>query len=51
MYSIRSVAYDPNWCREYGTRCVNDFGLTTYEFAQNHAKYHEPMQELIFGDA
>ena len=41
------MAADPNNCREYLTRCVNEWGLETYEFYQSCKKYNEPTRTFM----
>lgn len=47
LYQVKSLAYDPNNAREFGTRCVNKWGIQTYGFPQNCSKYNEPVESLI----
>ena len=46
-YTIRSLAFDPNNAREFGSTCVNEYGLNTFEMFQTCRKYNEPVRELI----
>jgi len=45
-YSIRTIACDPNNCREFGSRVQPEFGIEPFWFGQNHGKYNEPTREL-----
>lgn len=46
-YEIRGLAYDPNNAREFSTKCVNDWGLETFDFWQTCRWYNEPTRELV----
>lgn len=46
-YQVKSLAFDPSNAREFGTRCANQWGINTYAFPQNCAKYNEPVEGLI----
>ena len=46
-YWIRSLAADPANCREFLTRTNNQWGVPTYKFAQNTAKYNEPTRAFV----
>lgn len=45
-YQITNLAYDPNNAREFSTKCVNEWGLETYDFWQTCRRYNEPTREL-----
>lgn len=45
-YAIRTVAMDPNNCREFGSRIEPEYGITPFWFGQSHGKYNEPTREL-----
>ncbi len=47
QYELKSMAADPSNCREYLTRCVNEWGITTYEFYQSTKKYNEPTRGFV----
>lgn len=47
QYQVLSMAADPNNCREYLTRCVNEWGLEAYEFFQTCKKYNEPVRTFV----
>lgn len=47
QYQLLSMAADPNNCREYLTRCVNEWGVETYEFFQTCRKYNEPVRSFV----
>lgn len=46
-YEIVSLAYDPNNAREFSTRCMNDWGIPTFDFVQTTRKYNEPMRAML----
>jgi phage terminase large subunit-like protein len=46
-YSVRQLAYDPNNAREFSTKCVNEWGIETYDFFQTCRRYNEPSRELV----
>lgn len=46
QYAIRTMAMDPNNCRELGSRVEPEFGIESFWFGQTHGKYHEPTKEL-----
>lgn len=48
-YAIRSIAMDPNNCREFGSRVEPEFGIAPFWFGQTHGKYNEPTRELVTG--
>lgn len=43
---IKSVAYDPNNCREFALNVENELRLSTFPFPQKHFKFHEPLKEF-----
>lgn len=43
-YSIRKLAGDPHNCREFLTRCNNQWGIETYDHLQSCGAYNEPMR-------
>lgn len=45
-YDIRTIAMDPNNCREFGTRVEAEHGTTAFWFGQSFGRYNEPMREL-----
>lgn len=47
LYAIKTIAMDPNNCREFGSRVQPEFGIEPFWFGQNHGKYNEPTRELI----
>lgn len=46
-YEVASLAYDPNNAREFSTKCVNQWGIQTYDFRQTTVKYNEPMRGFM----
>jgi phage terminase large subunit-like protein len=46
-YEIKGLAYDPNNAREFSTKCVNEWGIATYDFWQTCRRYNEPTRELL----
>lgn len=46
-YGIKTIAMDPNNCREFGSRVQPEFGIEPFWFGQNHGKYNEPTRELM----
>lgn len=46
-HGIASIAMDPNNCREFGTRVLNDYGVDAFWFSQSCGKYNEPLLELL----
>ncbi|MEN1680331.1 MAG: terminase TerL endonuclease subunit [Planctomycetota bacterium] len=46
-HAIRTIAMDPNQCREFGQRVTNEYGFEAFWFGQTCGKYNEPMLELL----
>lgn len=46
VYSLKSIAVDPNNAREFGTQLVKK-GLSVYEFQQSCRNYNEPFREFL----
>lgn len=46
-FEVKSMAFDPANCREFGTRCHNQWGLPTIEFRQNCSNYNEPTRRFV----
>jgi phage terminase large subunit-like protein len=46
-FAIKSWAMDPNNCREFGTRMVNEHGTDAFWFGQSAGKYNEPTREML----
>lgn len=46
-YEVRSLAYDPNNAREFSTKCVNEWGIETYDFFQSCRRYNEPTRGFV----
>lgn len=42
-YELASMAFDPSNAREFGTKCLNEYGIPIFSFPQNCQKYNEPM--------
>ncbi|MEM8863992.1 MAG: terminase TerL endonuclease subunit [Planctomycetota bacterium] len=47
LHGIKSLAMDPNQCREFGQRAENDYGVQSFWFGQTPGKYNEPLLELL----
>lgn len=45
-FSILKLAGDPHNCREFLTRCNNQWGIETYDHLQSCGAYNEPMRHL-----
>lgn len=45
-YTLHTVAFDPNNCREFATNVQNEIGIECYPFQQSHQKYNEPLREF-----
>lgn len=46
-FAIKSIAMDPNNCREFGSRVEGEFGIEPFWFGQTHGRYNEPTRELL----
>lgn len=46
IYSVKTIAIDPNNARQFGTELVAR-GFKVFEFAQNCRQYNEPMREMV----
>ncbi len=46
-YDLKTLAADPNNCREFLTKCVNEWDIETFEFYQSCKKYNEPTKKLV----
>ncbi len=47
LYGIRTIACDPNNCREFGSRVQNELGIPAFWFGQAPGKYNEPIIEIL----
>lgn len=46
-FTIKTIAMDPNNCREFGSRVEGEYGIEPFWFGQTHGKYNEPTRELL----
>ena len=46
-YGIKTIAMDPNNCREFGSQVKGLFGIEPFWFGQTNYKFNEPTRELV----
>lgn len=46
-FNVGGMAFDGNNAREFGSKAVNEWGLSAYPFPQNCKKYNEPLRKLM----